>query len=87
MAVGAIDENGLLWFMSQWDHNSEKVDVVAPVGDSGIPVNKHTNPCGGDDPPCDICDVIGGMSEYVDNWRGTSFAAPQAAGIAALIRS
>jgi subtilisin family serine protease len=47
------------------------VDLVAPVGDDGIPVNSHDDE----------------LQPTVATLDGTSAAAPQAAGVAALVRS
>lgn len=87
LAVGAINKdlslgttNGLPTgqVYSNYNKNARDVDVVAPVG-AGVPANDHTiclDPC-----PCAQDET------YTTTIHGTSFAAPQVSGIAALIRS
>jgi len=78
LSVGAIDYDLDLSWYSNYDRDHALVDLVAPV-DNGIMVNQH-----GDcfqDCPCSA-DEYSAVSGY-----GTSFAAPQVAGVAALIRT
>ncbi len=80
LAVGAIRRAPLvLTTYSNWTTTGEVVDVVAPV-DAGIPADSYS-----DCPstyPCAIAE------EFVESSStGTSFAAPQASGLAALVRS
>ncbi len=76
LAVGAIGKDICLTKYSQWTTTAEDVDVVAPV-DEAIWGNSHSlcypQPCS--------------MTENLKLDKGTSFAAPQAAGLAALIRA
>jgi hypothetical protein len=83
MAVGAMNKDRSLAEYSNYNSASLLVDVVAPVAD-GIVFDSHTTclvGCPGED--CSQCT----QTEFVSAGWGTSLAAPQVSGIAALIRS
>ena len=71
LSVGAIAKNGDLTDYSSWKPGEELVDVVASVGD-GILAASHTYAL---------------IEEAKITGQGTSYAAPQAAGVAALVRA
>lgn len=76
LAVGAIDKSGTIWGYSQ---RGSSLDVVAPSGN----INGT-----GDVRTTDRMGSAGYSSgDYYNNFGGTSAAAPQAAGVAALILS
>ena len=78
ISVGAIDTDLDLSSYSNYNKNVLEVDVVAPV-DNGIMVNRH-NSC--------LLSCPCSASEYsAVGPLGTSFAAPQVAGVAALLRT
>ena len=83
LSVGAIDSTLLLADYSVFTEDSVgHVSVVGPV-DEGIPTSSHVL-CGFDtqyEHPCSILETVETKAE------GTSFAAPQATGVAALIMS
>jgi hypothetical protein len=95
LAVGAVHPSGdslIHSNYSNYKHNSMDVDVVAPVNwgaEFGILTNRmlpsqcppEPNP-----PPTYACPCSVSLSTELSG-HGTSFAAPQATGIAALIRS
>jgi hypothetical protein len=78
LTVGSISSSLVKDSISRYD-TLGVVDVMAPVGD-GIPANSHT-----DCPP----DELGCPQDpsVIQNFAGTSAACPQAAGVAALVRS
>ncbi len=78
LAVGAIAKDGNLTDYSQYTPGAEEVDVVAAV-DYGIRADSHTR-CPDDEFPCDITE------RPKTTGTGTSYAAPQATGVAALVR-
>jgi len=82
LAVGSMAENLDLWSESAWGPDVDDVSVVAPVG-TGIPAHWHEE-CNyfyvGDPRQCK-------QTPFIVSFSGTSGAAPQAAGVAALIRS
>ncbi len=84
LAVGAINKNLTLCSYSNYKSNEAIVDVVATV-ENGILTDNHvacTGPFG--TVPCDGC----AQEEVADySISGTSFAAPQVSGVAALIRT
>jgi subtilisin family serine protease len=88
LAVGAVERVGSLDSLihssySNYKSGSSLVDVVAPVDPDpyGVWGYRHSTYCDAGTCPCPVT--------YGTNWtrEGTSFAAPQATGIAALIRS
>ncbi len=76
IAVGAIDNNGNIWSYSQ---RGADLNLVAPSGDIDLNGDVRTTDRMGAD----------GYSSgnYIDNFGGTSAAAPQVAGVAALMLS
>jgi subtilisin family serine protease len=78
VAVGAIHKRGYATSYSSWNTTESRVDLMAPVG-HGVFADSHTGQFGG--PPVELEEI----TEYTDD--GTSYAAPQVAGVAALIRS
>jgi len=83
MAVGAMNKNRTLASYSNYKSDSPLVDVVAPV-DNGVVFDSHTA-CAVVCPSGD-CSQCSPDETTTTGW-GTSFAAPQVSGIAALIRS
>ncbi|UTA66479.1 S8 family serine peptidase [Emticicia sp. 21SJ11W-3] len=76
LAVGAVDKNGSIWGYSQ---RGSALDIVAPSGDVNL---------NGDVRTTDRMGSAGYSSgDYANNFGGTSAAAPQASGVAALILS
>jgi hypothetical protein len=92
LAVGAVHRVGTMDSLihsnySNYNSSTSAVDVVAPVdlGSKGVWGHRHSTGCESCIfPPSIPCNIT-----YDTDWttEGTSFAAPQAAGIAALIRS
>jgi hypothetical protein len=81
LAVGATKRSPMsLASYSNYDLSARYVDVVAPVGESP-PVADSYSQCL-NNYPCSPNEVAGPITEV-----GTSFAAPQVSGLAALIRS
>ena len=78
LTVGSISSSLVKDAISRYD-TVGVVDLMAPVG-SGIPANSHTD-CPPDEPGCPQDPAV------FPNFAGTSAACPQAAGVAALIRS
>lgn len=76
LAVGAIDKSGNIWGYSQ---RGSAMNLVAPSGDVNGNGDVRTTDRSGSD----------GYSsgDYYNNFGGTSAAAPQAAGVAALVLS
>jgi hypothetical protein len=93
LAVGAVEKaSGTLVHKSNafpasgysnFDANNLHVDVVAPVHD-GIWADDHTKDC--EPPPTGFCPCYTAPTSGKTDF-GTSFAAPQASGVAAVIRS
>jgi hypothetical protein len=78
LCVGNLAQDLSLDEDSRFGPNVGFVDVVAPV-DEGIPANTHTGICFPH--PCFLDEFV------VEQFGGTSAAAPQVAGVAALVRS
>ncbi len=76
LSVGAMGKNGQIMSYSQFTRHEELVDVVASV-DHGILADSHTECL---PHPCDLTESVALTGD------GTSFAAPQASGVAALLR-
>lgn len=83
LAVGAIKKNLDLCSYSNYNENEAQVDLVAGV-ENGIPADTHTicTTAGGGSCPCAQEELYTSSTG-----TGTSFAAPQVAGVAALVRS
>jgi len=82
LGVGAIQRSPMdLISISSWDPTASLVDVVAPVEGPYPPVADSFNNCDGPE-PCAVTELAGQIGE-----TGTSFAAPQASGLAVLVRT
>lgn len=79
ITVGAVNKNGIVWIYSC---RGDSLDLVAPSGNMG---NGNGN---GDVVSTDISGINGySTGNYCDNFGGTSAAAAQVAGVAALMLS
>ncbi len=77
IAVGAVDKNGLV---CDYSNEGSELDVVAPSGKTGMKGDVYTTDIAGDD-------GYESPGDYTSSFGGTSAAAPQVSGIAALILS
>ena len=90
LVVGAVDKDDSVWYYSPRD---DEVDVVAPSGDIGGNGDVRTTDrmgSSGYEPDATACDETDDADEpenYYGCFGGTSAAAPQAAGVAALMLS
>ncbi|MDH3196708.1 MAG: S8 family peptidase, partial [Candidatus Krumholzibacteria bacterium] len=84
LAVGSMTQSVDLWNLSAYGPYVGSVSLVAPVGE-GIPAHSHDS-CPG--PPIACPDeAVRPCNSHIVLFKGTSGAAPQVAGVAALIRA